>query len=620
MDWRVKLKAINEKGYFKTKAAHITAAACFMLAVNHYFFTDAARETATVINIPVMVLAYLFLQRTKNIVDPVRKNALIFSMLFSAMLIVGRQVYDTNDVTQIWAAFPNFAYAVISFFGFSMFFTAFFSYVFKFFIERDSDEKTTELWKIFRIKKVYFVIWLFIFLSWLPAFIAYYPGIFSYDMPYQTWTAFGLVEHTKHHPPLHTFIWSLCLKCQDLIHLEAIVIYTLIQMVLLSAAFAGIIHFLIKKNMKNWIILASLLFLSVNPVVAICSLLPIKDIYFTAFFVLAVVELCKLYMDPDSYFSNLKNYIILGVFVLLSCLFRNNAVYAFILGVPVAAIALKKQWKKVLLIFMLPIVCYYFIDGFVYTSLGIREGEVMEMLCVPQQQIANVAANKGESLTDEEKAAINEYLPCETMAGLYNPRLADPIKGSINQEKVEEDKGKFLKLWMDLFFEYPGEYANAFLTLNLPYWYIDSAAIDPYAEREYIETGIYETDQYTFERKNPLPFLFNFYEKVASYELLAGIPVISLLCSMTFPIWIMLFCIFLLKAKGHRKGMCVLAVPCFFWLTYIAGPVSNFRYIIPLFCLYPLLLAFIFQSGRFFGSVKMKREDLQGETDIGHRG
>lgn len=612
MDWRTRLKKIKEKGYLKTKAAHVTAALCFMVAVNHYFFKDAARETATVMSIPVAVLAYLFFRRMKNITGVAGKCAFIFSIIFSAMLIVGRQVYDTNGVTQIWPGFTAFLYTLVSFFGFCLFFTCFFYYVFRYFIEKESKHKQVQLWKIFRIKKVYFVIWLFIFLSWMPAFTAYYPGIFSYDMPYQTWTVFGLVEHTKHHPPLHTFIWSFCLKCQDVIPLEAITIYTLIQMVLLSAAFAGVVRFLIKKNMKNGIILTALLFFSVNPVIAVCALLPIKDVYFTAFFVLAVVELCKLYSDPDGYFSRTRNYFILGVLVLFSCLFRNNAVYAFVLGIPVAAVVLKKQWKKVLLVFMAPLVCYYFINGFVYTSLGIREGEVMEMLCVPQQQIAYVVANRGESLTEEERAAIDEYLPCDMMAAYYNPRLADPIKGSINQEKVEADKGKFLKLWLDLFFEYPGEYVNAFLTLNLPYWYIDSATLDPYAEREYIETGIYETDSYTFERKNLLPGVYQFYEKVASYELTGSIPLVSLLCSMTLPVWSLLFCLFLLRAKGHGRGMGVLAVPCFFWLTYMAGPVSNFRYIIPLFCLYPLLLAFVFQSGRFFGSAKARREGAAG--------
>lgn len=604
MDWHVELKKIKEKGYFEMKIVHAIIAVCFMLAVNHYFFEDAARELATVMNVPMVILVYLFLQRTKNIVGSVRKYAFVFSILFSVMLIVGKQVYDTNGVTQIWATVPHFLYALVSLFGFCMFFTAFFSYVFQYFIKSDGKGEQVTLWKIFRVKGVYFVIWLFIFLSWIPAFIAYYPGIFSYDMPYQTWTVFGLVEHTKHHPPLHTFIWSMCLKGQEIIHLEAIVIYTLIQMLLLSASFAGVINFLIKKKMRNGIILASLLFLSVNPVIAICALLPVKDIYFTAFFILAVVEICKLYMDPVAYLSKVKSYIILGIFILLSCLFRNNAIYAFILGVPVVVVSLKKHWEMVLIAFLLPLFCFYFIDGFVYSSLGIRDGAVTEILCIPQQQIANVAANRGESLTEEERAAIDEYLPCETMAELYNPRFADSIKGSINKEKIEEDKGKFLKLWAKLFFKYPGEYVNAFLALNLPYWYVDSAALDPYSCRDYIETGAHGTEQYTFERKNLLPQVYGFYERVASYEFFANKPVISLLCSMTLPIWFLLFCAFLLKAKGHGKGICVLVVPCFFWLTYIAGPVSNFRYIIPLFCLYPLLLAFLFQSGQFFGDVQ----------------
>ena len=63
---------------------------------------------------------------------------------------------------------------------------------------------------------------------------------------------------------------------------------------------------------------------------------------------------------------------------------------------------------------------------------------------------------------------------------------------------------------------------------------------------------------------------------------------VALPFSIASPVWVLLTCILLLVRRGRARYVtCV--VPFFFlWLTYMAGSVSNFRYIFPIYACYPL--------------------------------
>lgn len=82
-------------------------------------------------------------------------------------------------------------------------------------------------------------------------------------------------------------------------------------------------------------------------------------------------------------------------------------------------------------------------------------------------------------------------------------------KTNFNTQAFHENKEEFISLWYKLFKKYPGEYAQAFLSLNLPYWYPKMNSV-----REYIETDNYSQD-YPVIRKNLLPSVYHWYEEVS---------------------------------------------------------------------------------------------------------
>jgi hypothetical protein len=83
------------------------------------------------------------------------------------------------------------------------------------------------------------------------------------------------------------------------------------------------------------------------------------------------------------------------------------------------------------------------------------------------------------------------------------------------------------------------------------------------------------------------------YERVASFEAFADIPVVSVLFGIALPLQLMILTAGTLFARGKGRRSAFLLPSAFLWLTFIAGPVSNFRYVFPMVLLYPLYLCVI---------------------------
>ena len=337
----------------------------------------------------------------------------------------------------------------------------------------------------------------------------------------------------------------------------------------------------------------------INPVIAVFSMVTTKDIYFAGFLILFIIEIVKLIENPSTYLKSPFNWIKYILFGVLACLFRNNAIYAIILSVPFFVISLRKYWKKVLIIIIVFLCVYYGISDFVYAKLGVKDGKPQEMLSVPIQQISSVSAYHDNEISNDEKNEIDKFLSYKDVKRIYNPRFTDVCKDTFKSKYYKQHKNEFFELWIKLFKKYPSDYVTAFLTLNIPYWYINANSVDAYSKRKYIEDNMIKTDYYTKERESKLPKLYEFYGKVTSFELFEKKPLISNIFSLSTPIWLLLFTMFTLIYKKQIKVINVILPIIFLWLTYIAGPVSNFRYIFPIVCLYPLLIALIINSSKF---------------------
>ena len=263
------------------KILDIIFSGLFVLGLNYYFFENNGLGVRSIFNIIFLLLCFIMYSKNNAVSFKEKKLSFIFSLMISASLVIGKIINAYNDLSVLSNANTAIS-TILMFIGFSKFFQEFLYIIFK----KLTNVKINSncLWKFYNLKHIFLIIWIIIFISWIPAYLAYYPGILAYDIITQSNQALGYETYSTHHPPLHTFIWQLCLNAESTFSINPLVLYSITQMLFLSFAFARLIKFLIDKKVNNWIILASILFFTINPVIAIFSFIMTKDIYFTRLF------------------------------------------------------------------------------------------------------------------------------------------------------------------------------------------------------------------------------------------------------------------------------------------------------------------------------------------------
>lgn len=449
--------------------------------------------------------------------------------------------------------------------------------------------------------KKWLLAWFLMFLCYLPCYIAFYPGIMSYDSKRITEQALGLRPFDNFQPFLHTVLWAACIRIEQRcgIAQSGIVIYSVSQMLILTGIFTYVLYFMVKNGGK---ILGTLsfLFYAFCPSIVLFSFITTKDILFGAsvlLFVLLLIQLCE---DTVAFMGSRRKVCLFTVTGIVCCLLRNNMIYVLILTSFAVPFMIRNERKKLMVSFMAVILGYYFIVGPVYGAIGVMPGYAREMLSVPMSQLANVYRNEGADLEPEDQEIMRAYIPDIEK---YERHFADPIKYTFNEELYRENKGEFWGIWLKYLKQETFQYADAFLALNVPLWYMGMDTVDPY-----ISLGLFSR-HYTFEYKDVLPKVKEFYTKVAEYHKgEVGIlqwPVVKQFFSVALPVWVLFIAVCALIAKKQRKWILPVLPLILLWMTYLLGPVSNFRYMFPIIISYPVIAMLVLQNRR----LEDKQED-----------
>lgn len=571
-----------------TKILFFINAIIFVYGIRHYFsLTVTGRPWEYSVWLFILIpVAYWIQMKGRKSSASARKYGMLYGSLFAVAMVCGREIDIWNSLVELYNSMLHFLWAIVRTASFALIV----GYVSAILLDPITCCKKSilnnRLWEK-HTTSLFFVLWGIILLAWLPAYFAYYPGIGdAYDLSDQIGQALGgFSSYSKHHPPLHTWLIALSISLGERTETAAITVYARMQMLFLSWVMARLNIFLYRRKAPAGLCVFTFLFSAMNPVLAVFSLIPVKDAVFGGFFVLFSIKVYELTSDTGQFFSQKRNGLSLAIDGLLCCLLRNNMIYALIPFAVIILTAIKADRKKIGIMMGGVILTYFLVNDGLYPALGMREGGAGEKLCVPVQQIASVVYHE-DWLTDEDRSYIEVYLPLDRLQELYNPRNADPVKNTFLGDEYRKDAGRFWKGYFRMAKAHPLRYLDAFLALNLPYWYPDADTIDRYSQRDYIETRI-GTDAY---EESKAPKLLALYEQVADFSAFSGKPVWETLFSITTPLWLMLFCLFAGLCGRNKKRAVTVMAGILLWLTYIAGPVSNFRYIFAMFLAYPLYL------------------------------
>ncbi len=326
------------------------------------------------------------------------------------------------------------------------------------------------------------------FLLWIPYWLSVYPGVFSYDA-YDEWRMVADGIYSSHHPLIHTLFLGGAVEGIHAItgnYNLGIAVYTIVQMLLLSACFSYIIYRLNKRFHSFFMQVATLVYFSLQPVIAMFAIAAVKDTLFCAAEMAFFLLIFEFFRNREEFLKDRNNVKELAAFAFLTMILRNNGLYIALVCVVLILIFsipyLKKYYKKLLLLIALIAVPYFLYIGPLSLAFRCKVYEPQEKLSVPLQQMARVYKYNKDTLPKEETDLLMQYVP-EVNLEAYRATVSDFVKTEFNTEKYREDSASFYKLWLTWGKRYPMTYISSFLINTVDGWY-PGAVIDGYRKED----------------------------------------------------------------------------------------------------------------------------------------
>ena len=443
----------------------------------------------------------------------------------------------------------------------------------------------------------YLICWGLLFLSWVPVLLASWPGIFSYDSGWQL-LSYAVGAVSGHHPILHTWLLGICRDLGQAINgsnQTGALIYSLVQMVLMSGMYAYVCLFLKKHRAPGWLQILTFVFLAFHPVNGLMALCATKDSIFTAVFAVYLVQLFEMAEEPEDFFTSMPRQIAFVGNVFFLFAFRNNGFHTFLVSAPFLVLVFRKYWKRMGILILICLGLYGLYTGPVYEALDIEQGDPREMCCVLMQSAARVYNLDNAGLTEEEKEAFLSIISEEGMQS-YVSWFADPVKSYFNGEAFAENPGPFLKAWISVGMRHKKMYVDAFLANTYGYWYPGDWIPETKNGKDYFEYACKDFhEMIDVEMEPKLPALSEVYRKIGNESSFMEIPVVSNTFNLGTYTWLLLFAFVLLFYRRRYKEMGILLPLAAYFATNLLGPVVKMRYHYPLMACMPLVLYLIWK-------------------------
>ena len=471
-------------------------------------------------------------------------------------------------------------------------------------------------------KKYWLTIWGILIVLQIPVMLAEFPGFFCYDAQDELNQVLTR-SFSTHHPLVHVLILggniALGHKLTGSWNI-GICFHLTMQMLFMTGVFAYALTFL-RKNIaiksvdeasgninyrgKKVYRTIAVLFFGLFPTIVMYTLCSTKDGLFSTFLLLLVIELMKLLSDTENFFKLKRHIFLLILSAMMMSLLRHNGFYAYIVFIPFGVFALRKYYKKVLILFIIPVILSVVIENGLTAALNADSSEHQEMITVSIMQLARTWRYTPEDFSEEDKEVLLSFLS-ERALGTYEIRAADYMKSFFDNAEYDENSGAYWKLWAKMMVSHPMTYINAWFLTCYPYWY-PFAVINPYRGHQMPHFTYEDSSYFEYEVEPPgerhtlaFGFIDKLYYKMSLTPFQQKTPIVSLLFSMGFYFWVWMYFAFYTITK-RKLMVCLPLMPVFLtWLTLMLGPVALIRYMLILWYITPLLPVFF---GHIYSSI-----------------
>lgn len=516
---------------------------------------------------------------------------IIFSVIMGLSIVIGKSIYETHS----FLLFIEKPLMMLLLFVLSTIITIAVFNIINYLLQNSFklSLRIKLLDKFYQLKFSFFIVWGLLFLVHLICYLSYFPGPFAYDTPSHTVQALGLEAWTNHQPVLHTLIWKFFLTFETIIPVKniALILYSFVQITAVTALCTYII-FYVKKLSNNGIITTMVfLYYLLTPTLHIFSIEMTKDVPFSCFLTLFILNLYELQV------STKKFNLLCLITGLLACFFRNNMVYAiaFALVINIIIFIVTKKKNVIIPLLIAIIILFYGITKIIYPIFSIAPTYNRETIPIPIQQLSGVRNNHPEKLTEQEIKFIDNAIPCYYN---FNPRNVDRVKTSFNEVWYKDNKNDFWRNYLNIFSKNIPEFIAIFLDVNVDYWYVNASFPDPYSNRDYIETSVFDVNEYKIYSNSIFPRLYFEYEKFAHFKSgIQRLPIFYIYNNLAFTFLLLIFVMYFLFKNKKSTALTAMLIFTGLFLTYLLGPLSNFRYVYPFYFAIPIILTICIKKG-----------------------
>lgn len=534
----------------------------------------------------------------------------VLSLIYTLLLIFGTSYMKCGDASLV------FKHWILSILAVIIIFIVFRGLVMLLFTSLDRcKDNTSENKKISKFRKIFdkhpfLVSIIIIIILWLPYIISFYPAILSPDPSYQIKQYFGIpnkysdysvmidpnVTITNHHPVIHTLLLGTSLKIGHIIGNDnlGLFIYSVIQILILSSVLSFTISYMTKINTSYKYRILALLIYGLVPMFPLYAMSAVKDVIFSSLIILYIIMIYHVIKNKD-FNLKAKHLIFMLILLIFIVLFRNNGFHVILLSFPFLIIFDKKNFKKLLIVFILFLGFNYSYNNIILPGFKITPGSKREMLSIPFQQTARYVKYH-DDLTDEEYEIYDKVLDMSDLASRYKPEISDPVKNKFNKYTTEEDLNEYFKYWFKDLLKDPVLYVDA--TINNTYGYFYPFKTNWYVYYKYDTRIVKDGFNYHYNSLNTSRnYLSSFADKFPY------IPIIGLMSNIGFNTWILFFLITYLIYKKKYRGMIYLIPSFVVLLVCVASPANTyFRYAMPYIFAMPIII------GLFMNYIKGSEE------------
>lgn len=557
-------------------------------------------------------------------------SAAAVGALFALSMVAGQSLAETGGFSQMLGGASRVAVSLVKFLLYAAASSLLLSLLFSWLDGRDAPKRALRAHRAepsragrlrgFADRHVFGLSLALLAICWGTYIAAFAPGTLTYDGARSLNQFCAGAPLENHHPVLMNLLYGLIMHAGRALGSDnwGVFLIAALQAAALACALAAVLAESRRRGLPLAATALAALYFVLFPAWGVLAQDAIKDTLFCAVLAWFMLRLARVAAPPEgSAPAGAGDWALLALSGALVALTRNNGIYLAAPALAALALVLVARrgrggapWRPAAALASI-VAVYVALTGFVYPACGVDMREEKEMLSVPFQQTARIVAEHGGDVSEAERAAIDAVLPYDSLAGLYDPDLADPVKESykLHNSKVEGSfeyadahpgaLGAYLRAWLGLASRHPVTALTATAANTYAYFY-PGEVVDVDGSRPVLLVG-WQTDgaiaaAYDVSYLMPADAVAR---ASAAVQATLKAPGARYLYSPGVYVWLLAAAVAYL-AHARRWGALVACVPpVMLMLTVLAGPLNgHLRYVMPMIAVLPLLWSFAFSGKR----------------------